>query len=71
MSAQRERLLFNPAIYPIWGPIALWLNVRLYGHRYTGDNWTSRLWKKTRWGRRGLARRHERNAARQVRRAVR
>jgi hypothetical protein len=56
------RLAFLPWIYPLWGPLALWLNTRLYGHGMPGapyrrEFWSSRLWKRTPWGRREFGRR--------------
>lgn len=46
------QILYHHLIYPIWGPLSLWFNIRLYGHRYTGDNWSSKLWKQTNYGKR-------------------
>lgn len=69
--ARAQRILYSGAVYPIWGPLALRLNVMLYGHRYAGDGWIAVLWKKTPWGRRGVARRQERNLTRQRRASIR
>lgn len=48
-----NRLLFSPWFYPLWGPVALRVNTRLYGHQFDASTyWTSRLWTSTPWGRR-------------------
>jgi hypothetical protein len=49
-------VFYSASIYPLWGPLALWLNVRLYGHHLDRNHsWTSRLWTRTPYGRRRYA----------------
>jgi len=46
-------IFYSGLIYPLWGPLALWWSVRLYGHRLDRTHsWTSRLWTRTPYGKR-------------------